>query len=127
MGVTALTYLFIGFGGILGALLRFLLGKYISGKVSGFPLGTLVINVTGSFALSLLFFYFHGGQALNENVYLALTTGVMGAYTTFSTFTYETLQLAQEGRAATASAYLGGNVFLGIIGLLLGKLVANMI
>ena len=122
-----MAYLYVGIGGVFGALLRFILGKYISGKVTSFPLGTLVINVTGAFVLSFLFFFFQGGNSLNEPIYLALTTGALGAYTTFSTFTLETLNLLEEGRLLAAGAYLGGNVCLGLTGVFLGKAAALII
>ena len=122
-----MAYLYVGIGGVFGALLRFILGKYISGKVTSFPLGTLVINVTGAFVLSFLFFFFQGGNSLNEPIYLALTTGALGAYTTFSTFTLETLNLLEEGRLLAAGAYLGGNVCLGLAGVVLGKAAALII
>lgn len=118
-------YLYVGLGGVFGAVFRYSLGKYFSRRAGRFPLGTLVINVSGAFALSLLFFYFRDNSSLStlgQNLYLAVTTGTLGAYTTFSTFTVETLELLEEGNLAAAGIYVGGNLCLGLIGVLLGKL-----
>lgn len=118
-------FIYVGLGGIAGATLRFLLGKYFA-KFSGFPWGTLVINVSGSFVLSILFYYFKDPGSLgsiNQNLYLALTTGMLGAYTTFSTFALEAFNLLEEARPCAAAAYIGGNICLGLIGILAGKLI----
>ena len=99
--------------GAVGAPARYLLDDAISSRTQGvFPWGTLVINVSGSFLLGLLtgLALFHGFPATPK---LILGTGFCGAYTTFSTFTYETVRLAEEGavneavRNALASLVLG--------------------
>lgn len=118
-----MTCLYVGLGGTIGAILRFALGKHLSDKIPDFPLGTLVINVSGSFLLSLLFFYFQSAPGLNQNLYPALAIGMLGAYTAFSTFTLEALDLLQERRLAAAAAYVGGNVCLGLLAVAAGKMV----
>jgi CrcB protein len=99
--------------GAVGAPARYLLDDAISSRTQGvFPWGTLVVNVSGSFLLGLLtgLALFHGFPATPK---LILGTGFCGAYTTFSTFTYETVRLAEEGavneavRNAVASLVLG--------------------
>jgi CrcB protein len=99
--------------GAVGAPARYLLDNAISSRTQGvFPWGTLVINVSGSFLLGLLtgLALFHRFPATPK---LILGTGFCGAYTTFSTFTYETVRLAEEGavneavRNALASLVLG--------------------
>lgn len=99
--------------GAVGAPARYLLDDAISSRTQGvFPWGTLAINVSGSFLLGLLtgLALFHGLPATPR---LVLGTGFCGAYTTFSTFTYETVRLAEEGavneavRNALASLVLG--------------------
>jgi CrcB protein len=105
----------VGFvaAGAVGAPVRYLLDNAISSRTHGvFPWGTLVINVSGSFLLGLLtgLALFHGFPATPR---LILGTGFCGAYTTFSTFAYETVRLAEEGavneavRNALASLVLG--------------------
>ena len=99
--------------GAVGAPARYLLDDAISSRTQGvFPWGTLVINVSGSFLLGLLtgLALFHGFPATPR---LILGTGFCGAYTTFSTFAYETVRLAEEGavneavRNALAGLVLG--------------------
>jgi CrcB protein len=99
--------------GAVGAPARYLLDDAISSRTQGvFPWGTLAINVSGSFLLGLLtgLALFHGLPATPR---LVVGTGFCGAYTTFSTFTYETVRLAEEGavneavRNALASLVLG--------------------
>ncbi len=86
---------YIAFGSALGGALRYLLGGLIQRATPGtFPLGTLVINITGSFLLGLLFRYSSESAAITPEVRAMLTIGLCGGYTTFSTFSYETVRLA---------------------------------
>ena len=98
----------IFFGGGVGALLRYGVEGAISDRHrSPFPLSTLVINVSGSAALGLIAGLLTRG-ALPANAALWIGTGVVGGYTTFSTFTYETLRLVED----SAWRYVGWNVAL---------------
>jgi fluoride exporter len=88
--------------GAIGAPARYLLDRSIQNRVtSGFPFGTFMINVSGSFVLGLLtgFALYHGFPSTPK---IILGTGLCGAYTTFSTFTYETVALAESGALGTA-------------------------
>ncbi len=87
----------IALAGALGAPVRYLVDRFVQGRTQGvFPLGTFVINVSGSFLLGII-----AGMALYhafpDTPAAILGSGFCGAYTTFSTFTYETLALAEEG------------------------------
>ena len=109
--MTAWEWVLVALAGALGAPLRYLVDTVISDRAQGrFPLGTLVVNISGSFALGLL-----GGatRATHE----VLGTGLIGAYTTFSTFSFETVQLVEEGQARSAAI----NV---LISLVVGSLAA---
>jgi len=85
----------VGAGGALGALLRYWIGRRL--EVESFPAATLVVNVVGTFALGLLTFL-----GSPERVLLFLGTGACGAFTTFSSFAYETVRLYETGRPGRA-------------------------
>ncbi|WP_409369721.1 fluoride efflux transporter FluC [Lysinibacillus sp. 38-6] len=102
----------VGIGGFLGALTRFYLGKWI---VSSYPWATFFINITGSFALGLLFAS-HPSVAL----WHFLGIGFLGAYTTFSTFGFETLQLVENNKWGQAFSYIGSTVIIGFLFAALG-------
>jgi CrcB protein len=112
--------LFIGGG--LGTLARYWLGKWINEQpwAQGFPYGTFVINVSGSFIL--------GAAAVvilerlppeHQNWYLLIGTGFCGGYTTFSTFEWETFNLVRDGSWGAALANVFGSVLAGFLGVLL--------
>ena len=121
-------YLWIGLGGFLGANVRYMLTIWVAAKWgSTFPYGTLVINLSGSFLLCLLVEVFSTYLTFPPSLRLALTVGFLGAYTTFSTFSYEWLRLLQEGAVwpcliYTLGSVLGGGV-AGVAGFSLGRLL----
>ncbi|MFJ7646728.1 fluoride efflux transporter FluC [Lysinibacillus sp. NPDC097279] len=102
----------VGIGGFLGALTRFYLGKWI---VSTYPWVTFFINITGSFALGLLF-----GSHPSEALWHFLGIGFLGAYTTFSTFGFEMLQLVEKKRWGLALAYGCSTLIIGLLFAALG-------
>jgi CrcB protein len=105
----------IGLGGVAGTLTRFYLGKWISSKLtSGFPWGTWVINLTGSFILGVLF-SLHTKHEIADLLWLIIGTEFCGGYTTFSTFGYETSQLIQKGKRVKAGVYVVTSVLLGLL------------
>ncbi len=114
----------IGLAGSLGALARYLLGRFVAERISKeFPLGTLLINVSGSFVIGLLF-ALAARNMISSTLQLILATGFLGGYTTFSTLSWEIVQLARGGDRAASMLYLVGSVVLGLaaaaLGLLLG-------
>jgi CrcB protein len=115
----------VGCGGFLGANLRYWLGGLIQNRAgSVFPIGTLAVNVSGSFVLGALL-----ALALRENWSpgwrLFLGVGLLGGYTTFSTFSQETVGLLGDGSHRLALLYVLGNVILGILGAWLGIVAAR--
>lgn len=93
-------------GGAFGAALRYVVFIGIGRLASGlFPWHTLFVNVAGSFGLGVVAFGWPSSEWMTPSVRLGLTTGVMGGFTTYSTFNYETLNLLHEGAWATAMAY----------------------
>lgn len=114
-------WLAVGIGGLLGSLVRYALGGWIQRvAVSLFPWGTLVVNVSGSFLLGVLMRYGLGTTLLRPEWRLALTVGFCGGFTTFSTFSYETLRLLQDDEWARAGAYVALSVGLALVATLAG-------
>ena len=105
----------IGVAGALGAGARYLLGRFVAVRVgSQFPFGTLLINVTGAFLIGLLF-ALAGRQVISSAIQVTLSTGFLGGYTTFSTMSWEGMQLARGGSTRLSFLYLAGSLLLGLI------------
>jgi CrcB protein len=117
---------YVALGGAVGSAARFLLGVLIQQR-SGltFPLGTLVINITGSFLLGFLLRYGLATPALTPEVRALLTTGFCGGYTTFSTFSYETATLLEEGDYRRAMLYVVLSLVVSLAGTFLGFALAR--
>ena len=116
----------IGLGGFAGAISRYLIDGFVSERTAGtFPWGTLVVNLTGSFVLGLLFAMTTERAILPADIRGPVMIGFIGAYTTFSTYMLESWGLLESGSWAPALANLGGSVVLGLIavaaGLTLGR------
>ena len=122
-----LPYVLVGVGGALGALARLAVARWVGALVqSAFPLGTFVVNVTGSFLLGLVATLVTerlvpGGDAVR----LAVGVGFLGAYTTFSTFEFETHALLEDGAWMIACANVAFSVILGLVALRAGMLAAK--
>ncbi len=113
----------VGVAGALGAMTRYLIGRAVAEHAgSQFPLGTLLINVSGSFCIGLLF-ALAGHRALSPAWQTVLATGFLGGYTTFSTMSWEGVQLARGGSTWGSALYFGGNLALGLMAVSLGLLI----
>jgi len=110
-------------GGALGALARLGVATLCQRVVAfQFPWATFIINISGSFLLGLIASYlYYKTPAHSEAIRLALCTGFLGAYTTFSTFELETNGLLNQGKWLTAGAYVGSSVLMGLIALKIGS------
>jgi CrcB protein len=108
-------YLIIGLGGALGALARYGLGRWVGRRwQSGWPLATFGINITGSFMLGFLAVVLAGPTAGYEQLRNFLTIGFLGGYTTYSTFSYEIIQLMTAGEKYTATGYFLASLLVGL-------------
>lgn len=120
--------LWIGAAGFVGAVARYHLdGLFGRHSRSDFPWGVLVVNVSGCFLLGLLVTLFARRYVVSEDLRLALTVGFLGAYTTFSTFAYQVLRLAEDGRAGVAAAYVAASLLAGIGAAWLGTALAKLV
>jgi CrcB protein len=123
-----MNYIVVAVGAMIGGLLRYIVSISFSSPVAGsFPWSTLAINVIGSFFLGLVMQFVGERHIIGDSVKLFLTIGVIGSFTTFSTFSYETLSLFQSGEAMRGVIYVGASNILSILagfgGFTLGKIV----
>lgn len=122
----ALNVAYVAVGAALGGALRYLATVFIQHRAGpGFPLATLIINVSGSLLLGFLVSYFAETTAVRPELALLLTSGVCGGYTTFSTFTYETFALMRDGEYQRAGLYVVLSVGIGIVGIFAGFAAAR--
>ena len=116
---------FVALGGALGSMARVALGTLVQERAGTFPLGTLLVNVSGSFLLALVMEYALATPAVSREMRGFLTAGFCGGYTTFSTFSYETIRLAQDGDYRRAGLYLTLSVVGSIAAALAGFALAR--
>ncbi len=120
--------LIIGIGGFFGAITRYGVAVWIGQRWGrSFPLGTFIINVSGSFLIGLLMTLMTEKIIENPQWRLLLVVGFLGAYTTFSTFEYETGALLKDGEWLYASLNVVLSVAMGFIALKLGEVIAKSI
>jgi fluoride exporter len=118
----------VGLAGAVGALSRYGLEGLISERFPGsFPSGTFVINVTGSFVLGFLFVVLTERIAASPALRTSLMVGFVGAYTTFSTFSFETVRLIEDGALRTAALNVAATVALGLVAVWAGMTVGRTI
>ncbi len=119
-------YLAVAIGGAFGAVLRYGLNQsFLANYLAPFPFHTFFINITGSFAIGFLLTFFAEKFEINETITLALTVGFLGAYTTFSTFEFETLQLVREKNLFMAIFYVSLSFACGLIAVFGGVILAK--
>lgn len=124
-----MTALFVALGAAIGGVGRYQVGLWMGGlQGGGIPWGTLVVNLTGSFLLGFLMRYLPAhpvGGELHAEIRMGLTVGLCGGYTTFSTFSFETIALFTNGSWGVGTAYLLASALLApaacLVGYLLGR------
>ncbi|HEX5827019.1 MAG TPA: fluoride efflux transporter CrcB [Candidatus Limnocylindrales bacterium] len=118
----------VGVGGFFGAVARRVLDLAIAERnPTAFPLGTFVINITGAFALGLLFAWATERDVLPAAIRGPLMIGFLGAYTTFSTFMLESWRLVEDGAWQLAVLNLGGSVLVGVVAVVAGLALGRAI
>jgi CrcB protein len=116
----------IGVAGFLGALARFFVGNQFQRLVeTNFPLGTLIVNVTGCFILGFFATLVDGRLVVSETTRLAIAVGFVGAYTTFSTLMWDCSKLSEDGQFYKAGLNLLLSLAIGLIAVRLGVVCAK--
>jgi fluoride exporter len=116
----------VAIGGAVGSIARFLLGTFVQQRAgTAFPIGTLIINITGSVLLGFLLRFALATPSITPATRALLTTGFCGGYTTFSTFSYETVALIEENELGRAVLYAALSVVVAMVGTYCGILAAR--
>lgn len=117
-------YLFVAMGGAFGASMRYLIVQISTNLLGkGFPFGTLVVNVLGSFLLGILYSFMQQDNGENAGLRALIGIGLLGAFTTFSTFSLDTVLLIQHGEIIKASLNVFFNVTVCLISVWLALLI----
>lgn len=111
-----MSLLSVAIGGAIGAILRYLVGLAVA-----FPIGTLTVNVIGSFLMGLAFVWL----ASRHDLGLLVMTGILGGFTTFSAFSLDILKLYDAGRVGAAAGYASASVALSLIAIFVGVAIAR--
>ena len=119
--------LFIGIGGFLGSVSRYLLSQYVDKKIhSLFPFGTFSVNILGCLILGTLYGLAEKENLLDNQLRLLLTIGFCGSFTTFSTFAHEKMQLLHQGEWMTACIYVISSIAVGILAVIGGVALVKL-
>lgn len=109
-------YIYILVGGAAGSLLRFIISEYISAKYSSdFPVGIFFVNILGALTIGFLFGYLSDNQLLDDKLRFLLFIGLLGGFTTFSSFALENMRLIKDGLILTSLLYIMLTNVLGIV------------
>ncbi|MFV0604697.1 MAG: fluoride efflux transporter CrcB [Niabella sp.] len=105
--------MWVALGGALGSTARFLISKWIASPL--FPWGTFIVNITGCFLIGLLWAMSLKNQIIPDYIKLFLMTGLCGGFTTFSTFSIESISLLRDGKISLFLAYSLGSLLVGFL------------
>jgi len=118
------TVILIGIGGLTGAILRYTISGWAQNAHHRFPIGTLTVNIIGSLLLGLIMYLSEYSANISTDQRIFLTIGMLGAFTTMSTFSYETFKLFEQKEFYMLLLNIVGNNLLCFTGIYLGKLIA---
>jgi fluoride exporter len=116
-----ITLIYIGIGGFIGSILRFILSRYLNSFTVNFPLGTLCVNVIGSFVLGFIVSSLAAGKEIPSNLRDLLTIGLIGGFTTMSSFAYESFRLTELNEYLLFGLNISLNIILSLAAVYFGK------
>lgn len=119
--------LLVGAGGFIGSVLRYLVGGYFQGFAKSFPLGTLAVNVIGCFVIGLLAQLGESRNLFTNETRAFIFIGILGGFTTFSSFGNETLNLMRNDQMMNSIINIGANVILGLLAVWFGRFIISLI
>ena len=122
-----LNILYIGLGGFIGAVSRYLLSRYINNLLPAFPLGTLAVNILGSFVLGFIIYSVSLGRNISPEMRDFITIGMLGGFTTMSAFAYESFRLMELNQMMLFALNIALNVILCIAAVYAGKELSILI
>ncbi len=120
-------YLWVAVGGAIGAVSRYALAGWINARFGASPLGTFVVNISGAFLIGFIMALTAERVSVSPDVRRFLTVGILGGYTTFSTWMYETHQLVEAGDIDRAVLNVVGSTVAGIIAVWLGFIAGRTV
>lgn len=124
---TVTILLAVALGGAFGAMGRFAVSTWSNRRFHHSPIGTLIVNLTGAFALGIVVVLADNHVDLSTEAYRLIVTGVLGSYTTFSTMFYETFTLIETERPTLAIIYAAGSLVAGVLAVLAGMALVSML
>lgn len=123
-----LKYVMVGVGGLIGAIARFWVASFVGARMgTRFPYGTFIINISGSFLIGFILTILTAKANLSPNWRYLIPVGFIGAYTTFSTFEFETLRSIQDGQLIIASLNVALSVLLGFVAVWAGAVAGRAV
>jgi CrcB protein len=121
-------YLLVGAGGFVGAMARYWMGAFVTQRMGlRFPFGTFLINVSGCFLVGFFMHLLAERGVLDAHWLYIVVIGFIGAYTTFSTFEYETVRALQDGQLGIGLLYVASSILVGLVMVWLGALAARLV
>ena len=119
-------WLIIGLGGFIGAILRYWISGWIQSEIVTFPLGTLGVNFFGSLLLALIMYTYEYRGFVGMETRVFLTIGVLGSFTTMSTFSFESMELLEQNQYILFGLNLVGTVTICLLAVYLGKVLVTI-
>lgn len=122
-----LQIIYIGLGGFIGAVSRFLVSRYMNNLLPTFPLGTLTVNIIGSFILGFIVYSISMGKSISPDMRDFITIGILGGFTTMSSFAYESFRLMELNQLILFTLNIALNLVLCVAAVYAGKELALLI